>query len=136
MNKRQNNKKGGEQSPVLLKRDEEEPKITVKEEAIQREVRLKKVKQNKKLTGKSKEYINSLSQKGCPSGRKRCAVGCTLVNSKKSLNIKKSQNKLIDTLKNEPIHTDDLDECTERNEITEIGNEDVIKNFEVVLLSE
>ena len=109
---------------------------THKEESVRRSARLKKVQQNKKLTGKSKEYINSLSQKGCPIGRKKGKCGCTISNSKKSLNVKKSggQNKKIGILKDEPFVVEDLNE--KHLEITEIGDEDVIKDFEVILLKD
>ena len=121
-----------EEIPDNLLSDE---KDTHKEESVRRSVRLKKVQQNKKLTGKSKEYINSLSQKGCPVGRRKDKCGCTLKNSKKSLNIKKygGQNKTIDILKDEPFVIEEQDE---KFEITEIGDEEVIKDFEVVLLKD
>lgn len=110
--------------------------LTQKEESIKQSVHLKKVKQNKKLTGKSKEYINSLGHKGCPAGRRKGKCGCTLINSKKSLNIKKygGQNKTIDILKDEPLVVEEFDQKYE--EITEMGDEDVIKDFEVILLKE
>ena len=57
---------------------------------------VKHIKLHKTRTGKSKEYINKLTNVGCPLGRKKSkGCGCSLLNSKKSLNVKKRgrQNK-------------------------------------------
>jgi len=91
---------------------------TEKDESVKRQTRLKKVKQNMKLTGKSKEYINSLSRKG----------GSTIRKKRKSKTINK-----LDMLKDEPLV---IEEQNEKYDITEIGDDVVVKDFKVILLKE
>ena len=46
--------------------------MSIKEESVRDQKRLKHVNYNKSRTGKSKEYINKLQNIGCPNGQKKC----------------------------------------------------------------
>ena len=102
-----------------------------KDEYVAEQQHVKKVKQNQKRTGKSKEYLNKLKHVGCPAGRRHC---CSLLHSKKSLNVKDkaSQNKKINLIK---------DNCYNPQEFRqEIKDESAIKttfaDLDVVLLED
>lgn len=139
MAKKGNNKKRQQEAERVQQTDEVEQPLnaTIKDKMIENQTRIKEVKQSMKLTGKSKEYINSLSQKGCPFGRKKCC--CSLKHCKKTLNVRKNggQNKSICMLSDV---SDQINEnkllVTNCLETTEIGDEEFIKDFEVILLSE
>lgn len=60
--------------------------MSIKEESVRDQKRLKHINYNKSRTGKSKEYINKLQNIGCPNGQRKCAY-CT----KKTANIKKKE---------------------------------------------
>jgi predicted RNA-binding Zn-ribbon protein involved in translation (DUF1610 family) len=93
-----------------------------KEMSVKRRVLLKNVKQNKKVTGKSKEYINRLTH----SYKHRCRK-C----GKENISNVAKRQKLSNIIKREPRIIEE-----KQLETTEIGHEKVITDFEVVLLNE
>lgn len=82
--------------------------MSIKEESVRVQNRLKHVNYNKSRTGKSKEYINKLQNIGCPNGQKKCNY-CT----KQSSNIKKCKCQKIDI---QDIQDEIRDEVREESE--------------------